>query len=202
MARNTLQNESDSEDFSSIRRLSRTQLAVIADDTLTKLRAGSYSTHQNGRINLAEDVAFSISNSILYTEDDLQHMKTMILTNDDVEATAAPSSSPKIEIRRCSTLQAAQSLAAEVGEDNVGVLNFASAKNPGGGFIRGSNAQEESIARSSSLYPIVTQPQFFSEFYAYHRRGRNGLYSHRMIYSPRVTIFKVRTVILFMLMVV
>ncbi|CAF1474945.1 unnamed protein product [Adineta steineri] len=40
-------------------------------------------------------------------------------------------------------------------EDRIGILNFASAKNPGGDFLRGSNAQEESLARSSSLYSVL-----------------------------------------------
>jgi len=38
------------------------------------------------------------------------------------------------------------------GGEHCGVLNFASAKNPGGGFLKGSFAQEEALAASSDLY--------------------------------------------------
>ena len=40
-------------------------------------------------------------------------------------------------------------------EDKVCVLCFASYSNPGGGFIKGSKAQEEDICHNSGLYPIL-----------------------------------------------
>lgn len=70
---------------------------------------------------------------------------------------------------------------------NIVALNFASAKNPGGGFETGANAQEESIARASSLYPCLIK---CSEFYEFHRKQRSPLYSDKMIYSPDVPIFR------------
>lgn len=72
----------------------------------------------------------------------------------------------------------------------IGVLNFASAKNPGGGFLGGSRAQEESLARSSTLYPSLTSPTA-QPYYKNHRRDpKGGYYSHAMIYSPGVVILK------------
>jgi uncharacterized protein (TIGR02452 family) len=66
-------------------------------------------------------------------------------------------------------------------------LNFASAKNPGGGFLRGTVAQEECIARASGLYPcLLTAP----EYYTFHRSQQDFLYSDYMIWSPRVPVFK------------
>merc|ERR1711991_659110 len=70
---------------------------------------------------------------------------------------------------------------------SVVVLNFASAKNPGGGFKKGSSAQEESLARSSTLYGALRR--FDKGFYAWNRR-HPGTYSHRIIYSPRITFLK------------
>ncbi|EKM81260.1 hypothetical protein AGABI1DRAFT_112930 [Agaricus bisporus var. burnettii JB137-S8] len=75
----------------------------------------------------------------------------------------------------------------------IGVLNFASARNPGGGFLNGARTQEESIARSSTLYQSLTCP-VGRQFYTYHHEitaGKNdGFYSHAMIYSPSVRVFR------------
>eukprot|EP01095_Lingulamoeba_sp_RSL-Kostka_P007627 TRINITY_DN2448_c0_g1_i1.p1 TRINITY_DN2448_c0_g1~~TRINITY_DN2448_c0_g1_i1.p1 ORF type:complete len:394 (+),score=121.83 TRINITY_DN2448_c0_g1_i1:124-1182(+) len=69
----------------------------------------------------------------------------------------------------------------------VGMLNFASAKNPGGGFLKGSQAQEECLARSSALYnSIITQQTYYSE----NKKDRTCLYTNHMIYSPKVPFFK------------
>ena len=39
----------------------------------------------------------------------------------------------------------------------VGILNFASSTNPGGGVTKGSTAQEECLCRSSNLLPCLKQ---------------------------------------------
>lgn len=70
---------------------------------------------------------------------------------------------------------------------NIIALNFASAKNPGGGFETGANAQEESIARASALYPCLIRCK---EFYGYHKKQGSPLYSNKMIYSPDIPIFR------------
>ncbi|KAF6741280.1 hypothetical protein DFP72DRAFT_755909, partial [Ephemerocybe angulata] len=72
----------------------------------------------------------------------------------------------------------------------IGVLNFASAKKPGGGFLSGAQAQEETIARSSTLYASL-MIDAGREFYTLHHRiVKDGYYTHSMIYSPGVQIFR------------
>jgi uncharacterized protein (TIGR02452 family) len=65
-------------------------------------------------------------------------------------------------------------------------LNFASATQPGGGFLTGARAQEEYLCRSSALYFAIKD----SPMYAYHRREGHNRYSDAMIYSPDVPVFR------------
>lgn len=93
----------------------------------------------------------------------------------------------KIEIVNETTLQGTYRLYTQYPDANIGALNFASAKNPGGGWLTGSYAQEESLACSSGL---VRSLEMFPEFYNYHRTHNDPLYTDRMIYTPRCPILK------------
>lgn len=82
--------------------------------------------------------------------------------------------------------------AMEAKQNNLGkicILNFASYKNPGGGFISGSSAQEESLCHASILYNILAA--FKDTYYAENGIiGYNkGLYNNRAIYTPDVIFF-------------
>jgi len=68
-------------------------------------------------------------------------------------------------------------------------LNFASGKNAGGGFLRGSVAQEESIVRASGLYPCLVQ-ESMQGYYNANQAARAPFYTDHMIYSPNVPVFK------------
>lgn len=78
--------------------------------------------------------------------------------------------------------------------DNLVVLNFASATNPGGGVKRGSSAQEESLCRCSTLYPCLSTKQLKEEFYDYHKSLFKNetycIYNDDIIYTPNIKIFK------------
>ena len=71
----------------------------------------------------------------------------------------------------------------------IGVLNFASAKHPGGGVKTGARAQEESICRATTLYPCLTTQFLNDNYYSYHMTLKKQ-YSDRIIYIPNVTVFK------------
>ena len=85
----------------------------------------------------------------------------------------------------CSTVEAILRLHAQGIE--VGVLNFASAKNPGGGFINGANAQEESLAVSGGLYRTLTVHE---TYYSKNRECKSMMYTNHAIYSPNVVFFR------------
>jgi len=59
--------------------------------------------------------------------------------------------------------------------------------------LRGSQAQEESIARSSTLYPSLISPigqQFYTHNHSITKGHNDGYYSHAMIYTPSVLVFR------------
>lgn len=64
------------------------------------------------------------------------------------------------------------------------VLNFASYKHPGGGFLYGSIAQEECLCMESFLYNVLSQLPDFYEWNSKHLN--NSLYLNRALYSPNV----------------
>jgi uncharacterized protein (TIGR02452 family) len=68
----------------------------------------------------------------------------------------------------------------------VSALNFASATVPGGGFLTGARAQEESIARSSGLVHTLEG----RAMYGFHRDRPDAMYSDYAIYSPEVPVFR------------
>jgi uncharacterized protein (TIGR02452 family) len=64
------------------------------------------------------------------------------------------------------------------GLSNIAVLNMASEKYPGGGYMRGASAQEEALCRRSTLYRTIN------------RKGFHPIPAYGGIYSPEVLIFR------------
>lgn len=65
------------------------------------------------------------------------------------------------------------------------VLNFANAFKPGGGYLNGRRAQEETLCRQTLLYPSLVN----NEMYSFNSQfGREG--SDVMIYSPNVLVIR------------
>jgi uncharacterized protein (TIGR02452 family) len=146
--------------------MNRNQNATIANETVKIIDQGFYTNNKGQSIDTK-----------LYTPEELATL---------LGSLSPASSQAKIEVTGETSLEAAKRLTDESNEKVI-CLNFASAKNPGGGFLGGAQAQEESLARSSGLYAsLITQQQF----YDFHRQQGNLLYSDHMIYSPAVPVFR------------
>ncbi len=149
----------------------------IAEDTLYIIETGNYQNNLGETVSIKKETEAAIENSKIFRPNDFP--------NEIYFRKIAGET--KIELTDETTLEAAKRICIEDEKANPFVLNFASAKNPGGGFLSGSQAQEESLARSSSLYPCLTK---HDEMYKYNRGRRTMLYSDYMIYSPQVPIFR------------
>ncbi|WP_432835333.1 TIGR02452 family protein [Dactylosporangium sp. CA-092794] len=146
------------------------RLREIARQTVAIAERGDYVTPSGAPVSIAAAVSAALGGTRLYEPD------------APLPPAAAAGGPPAIEVTRESTLQAARRLG-----DDTATLVFASAKNPGGGFLGGAQAQEESLARASALYACQrTAPQF----YDFHRAQRDLRYSDRVIYSPGVPVFR------------
>jgi uncharacterized protein (TIGR02452 family) len=149
----------------------------LAHDTLAALAQGYYDG-PTGPVNVAEAQQAAVAGSRLYRPADAPDLLR--------ELTWPAGPLAEVCVYNATTLAAAAQLAAEFGR--VGVLNFASARNPGGGFLGGSQAQEESLARSSGLYPCLAQ---FTELYKFNSLpASTALYSDHLIYSPGVPVLR------------
>ncbi len=73
--------------------------------------------------------------------------------------------------------------------ENALVLNFANAYRPGGGYLFGAVAQEETLCRRSTLYASLSNPDA-EAMYAFNRSSIAPEGSDYMLLSPFVTIFR------------
>lgn len=139
----------------------------IAERTLQIIEEGTYFSGSI-QVKVNDQIQKSVDGTFTVSPDEFDGLSFDILTEKT-----------EIVFRNKTTIEA---LLEESGL-RVCLLNFASAKNPGGGFLGGASAQEESLARSSSLYASLTKDD---TMYTYNRGRATYLYSDYMIYSPDV----------------
>ena len=124
--------------------MERTKRAGIAQDTIRIIEQGSYQAPDGAVVDVRAQLARSVEGSRLYSE---QQLEALVQAQRSAPATG-PS---KLEVTNETSVAAIRRLVVEQRLDTL-CLNFASAKNAGGGFLGGAEAQEESLARASGLY--------------------------------------------------
>src|SRR6185312_12405931 len=113
----------------------RADRAAIAQQTLTILENGRYAIPGGATVTIAQDLRNCVDTTQLFWPDELKVLMTRVLARPSASAAAI------VEIENESTLSGIARLLHE-GCAPLAALNFASAKNPGGGFLTGSQAQE------------------------------------------------------------
>jgi uncharacterized protein (TIGR02452 family) len=160
-----------------------------AKDTLQEIKQGFYiNPITQNRVEIADDAFVSQHNTIFWETDKLQALLDKFSQNNKYSTT--------FEVTNCSTIDAIIQLSKD-NTEKIGILNFASAKNPGGGVLSGASAQEESLARSSGLYDCLLKAPKYYQIHKAESFEANGemhkktaLYTDNMIYSPKVPFFK------------
>jgi uncharacterized protein (TIGR02452 family) len=149
----------------------RTKNVSVAKETIEVLSNKQYTSRNGNVVEITE----ALNNAI---------EKTILIKNEVLESPTITTTST-IEVTDETTSQAGHRL-SDSGEDVV-VLNFASGRNPGGGFLAGALAQEEDLCRDSGLYfCLKKKPQFYNE----NILCEDSYYTDNMIYSPKVPFFR------------
>jgi uncharacterized protein (TIGR02452 family) len=153
--------------------ISRGATSELARTTLTACEQGEYVNARGQRVAFGDAVAAARAGTELHELG--QPLRAHV--------SGTPT---RIAVVRETTLQSLSRLAAVTG-GHLACLNFASAKNPGGGFLGGAQAQEESLARSSALYPCLLEQRLH---YERNRATAIPIYLDLAIWSPHVPFFK------------
>lgn len=159
--------------------MKRMNRAGIAQDTVRIIEQGSYQAPDGAVVDLRAQLARAVEGSRLYSEPQLEELVRV--------QRASPASGPtKLEVTEETSVAAIRRLVVDLQLDTL-CLNFASAKNAGGGFLGGAEAQEESLARASGLYgSLISQRGYYDG----NRASPTAFYTEQMIYSPAVPMFR------------
>ena len=159
----------------------RERRAAIARETLDIVAQGHYAAADGRIVEIGATTRACLAGTRLHVPGEPGALRSR-------EARVAIAVETAIKVRDEGTLSSAARLAG-AGFARVGVLNFASARHPGGGFERGSQAQEESLARSSSLHASLTTAAA-APYYRHHGEQGSAAYSDRVIVSPDCPVFR------------
>ncbi|MBL8918279.1 MAG: TIGR02452 family protein [Myxococcaceae bacterium] len=152
---------------------SRTEAARLGQEALLISQQGAYVAPSGARV----EVAAALERSMAGTRSWAPSMAVPPSPERRFERTT-------VAVENDDCLSVARRF-VEAGRSTA-VLNFASARNPGGGFLKGARAQEEAICRASGLYVCIEG----DGMYAHHGAHRDPLYSSWVIHTPAVPVFR------------
>ena len=155
-------------------------LIDAAREVLTIINDGGYKRIDGSWVNLEVEIDSAVKGTKTYTP----AMCAQLPIESDYAVKAT-----RFEVTGESTQVATKRLIREGVRDPL-VLNFASAKNPGGSFLRGTIAQEEGLVRCSCLYACLKDQ---TTYYEANRQQISSIYTDHIIYSPKVPWFRVRS---------
>lgn len=156
--------------------MSRGKRKLAAEETISILSSGHYVV-SGKKVSIAAGQSQSVENAVLLQEEESKAFFKEMRTQKYNTCFSCNNESTVAAIHRF----------YQNGLKPVGVLNFASAKNPGGGFLNGAVAQEESLAISSGLYYTQTRNRAYYDM----NRSKGGMfYTHTAIFSPDVIFFR------------
>ena len=165
--------------------MDKTELIEIFNDTQR-----FYETNEK----LENAIQASKKATKLYEADEYPVIDRSDIINGHVKGSgvkeAGDASTHTAALTKHRTFEAAMKIHAVHPDWKIAVLNFASATNPGGGVTKGSKAQEESLCRCSTLYPVLTQDWLWRAYYKKNRDAHDNLHTDDCIYSPNIVICK------------
>lgn len=153
----------------------RTKNVAIAKETVSVINNQKYTAPSGNVVDISQEMDSAIDGTTYYEGSSL--------------IGCPPAQSPihvTIEVTNETTAQAAVRLQA-AGKTNLVALNFASARNQGGGFLAGAIAQEEDLCRASGLYGCLKRKPLF---YNANIMCDDAFYTHGVLYSPNVPFFR------------
>jgi uncharacterized protein (TIGR02452 family) len=161
--------------------MSRNKRAEQANETMAVLDSGHYTAPSGAVVSVAPALGTCLEETRLLASLELERILKVAEAERPSSAVDAI-----IEVVNETTLEGIAHLHRE-GAEPIAALNFASAKNPGGGFLGGSQAQEESLARSSGLHASLMKAW---PYYEQNRENPSLLYSDSAILSPGCPVFR------------
>jgi uncharacterized protein (TIGR02452 family) len=156
--------------------LNRDELRLIAAETIAVVETGRYVSQESRQpFAIGQAVAQSVHETRVFSAEEIK-----VVENDARRDTV-------YAVKALSTLDGAAWLRQQTGRVPT-ILNFASAKHPGGGFESGAMAQEEDIAYRSSLYASL---RFQSGYYRESLNNlRKGLYFDKAVFTPGMVVIR------------